>query len=163
MSQIDIVRSIVIEGSPERVFPYVLTVDLPLIFKRTGLIPAISGSEGSRSWDRSGLRRTVRFEDGSSAKEELTLVDAPKAFAYRIQDFTSILGRLVDHIQGDWALSAMSPTNTAIRWRYSLFPKNRAVALVARILIAPMIARMMAKALGILKRNFPQYAGRGKG
>jgi len=34
MKPIDIIRSTLIPGSPEIVFPYVLMVELPLIFKR---------------------------------------------------------------------------------------------------------------------------------
>ena len=69
--------------APERVFDYVMPVELSTVIKRWGPLPGVKGvRDQSGEWDHVGATRTVLLEDGSSAHEELTAVNRPHHFGY---------------------------------------------------------------------------------
>ena len=71
--------------APERVFEYVLPVDLSTVIKRWGPLPGVKGTrDQSGTWDHVGATRTVLLEDGSSGKEELTAYNPPHHFGYTL-------------------------------------------------------------------------------
>jgi hypothetical protein len=106
------------------VFDYVLPIALSHIFKKYKFLPGVIRTDEKEKWIKSGLTRTVFFEDGNTAREELTEVNSPEYFAYKITNFTSPLRFLVNQINGSWKFSSPNSSFTKIVWEYELIPKN---------------------------------------
>ena len=50
-------------------FNYIVPVDLSHVFKRYKRLPAVTNTSIKEEWTKSGLTRTVHFEDGSTHKK----------------------------------------------------------------------------------------------
>ena len=111
-------------------FARTLPVSLPSIFGRwygpIGPVKAIRDQTGD--WSTVGQTRTVVQVGGSSMHEELTVVDAPNVFRYRLSRVTGPLAALVDHIDGEW-LFTPTGTGTTVTWRWTVHPKSTAAGL----------------------------------
>jgi hypothetical protein len=109
--------------SPE-VFDYVLPIELSHIFKKYKFLPGVIRTDEKEKWIKSGLTRTVFFDDGNTASEELLEVSSPEYFAYKITNFTSPLRFLVYQINGNWKFTTPKADFTKIVWEYELIQKN---------------------------------------
>ncbi|MCH9767493.1 MAG: SRPBCC family protein [Actinomycetia bacterium] len=111
-------------------FRRTLAVSLPSIFSRRygpiGPVKAVRDQTGD--WATVGQTRTVVQAGGGSMREELTLVDAPKAFGYRLSGIKGPLAPVVDHIEGAW-LFAPTGSGTNVTWRWTIHPKSAAAGL----------------------------------
>jgi hypothetical protein len=108
----------------EEAFPRVLTVPLPDLFsRRYGPIPRVRGTLGPATWDAVGLTRTVQLADGGRMAEELTVVDPPRRFAYRLTGFTGPMRPLASSIDGEWAFEPAG-TGTRITWSWVVHPAS---------------------------------------
>lgn len=118
-------------ATADHAFATIVPVDLPRIFARVGLLPAVNATrEQSGPWDAAGRTRVVVMGDGSTARERLTADDAPHSFAYRVDGFTGPLARLVDHADGSWCFTPTAADRVHVRWTYSFAPRPRAALLV---------------------------------
>ena len=122
----------------EVAFDTIAPIDLASIFDRWLLIPGVRGvRDQSGPWDAPGRTRTIQLSDGSEAPEQLTAVDRPRSFAYRVGPFPRPLGLLAASAEGDWSFTPSPGGGSEIRWTYRFIaqPGRRAVV---QALIAPM-------------------------
>jgi hypothetical protein len=105
-------------------FDYVLPIELSHIFRKYKYLPGVIRTVEKEKWIKSGLIRTVFFDDGNTATEELLEVSSPEYFAYKITNFTSPLRFLVNQINGNWKFTTPKVDFTKIVWEYELIPKN---------------------------------------
>lgn len=132
-------------------FEYVVPVSLSHIFRRYLFIPGVKKTDEAQPWRMPGLVRTVYFEDGSTAREELLTVVPYDSFTYQITDFKGINKALVSHIQGAWHFSSTEGGGTDISWTYSLFPRNALARIMIRLFVAPALRGFLQRALTIIK------------
>lgn len=131
----------------ERLFDTVVAEDvLPKVLHRWGPIPAVRATrERTGPWDTPGSERTVVLSDGSTARERVLAWERPVRFEYRVERFTSPLGRLVDHATGEWAFASAGPRSSTFRWAYSFHPVNALAMPPLRAFVATAWARYMAQ------------------
>lgn len=130
----------------ESLFDTVVAEDvLPKVLHRWGPIPAVVGTRDlTGPWTTPGSERTVVLDDGSSARERLTLWERPERFEYVVDRFTSPLGRLVDHATGAWDFDDRG-TASSFRWTYSFHPRSFAASLPLQLVVRTAWARYMAQ------------------
>ena len=118
-------QSLVVPVSAEAAFSRTLPAPLPTVFRRWhGPIPPVKEvREQSGPWDAAGQTRTVRLADGASMREELTGVDPPRSFGYRLTKISGPMALLVDYVVGEW-IFAPSAGGTEITWRWDIHPKS---------------------------------------
>jgi len=138
--------------SPERVFEYVLPVDLSTVIKRWGPLPGVKGTrDQSGAWDHVGATRTVLLEDGSSGREELTAYNPPHHFGY-----TLTLGPptsfLASEAAGTWWFFPTEDGGTEIEWAWALAPRPGMGAFI-QFVLTPLWERYADQALGEIARN----------
>lgn len=95
------------------------------------------------SWGAVGQTRTVVTADGGSVHEELTVVEPPHGFGYRLDRITGPMKPLVGRIDGSWAFEPVG-TGVRITWSWAIQPRSRAATL----------------ALPVVARLWPAYAAR---
>jgi hypothetical protein len=138
----------------QRSFAVIAPIDLPLIFRGFGPLPAVTGTrEQTGAWDHVGATRVVELADGSEAGERLVAYDAPGHFAYRVGPFTGPLRRLVDHADGAWWFTAAGDDASDVRWTYVFRPRSRLTAPVVRLAIAPLWRAYARRALALAIRR----------
>jgi hypothetical protein len=116
--------------TPETAFKRTLPIDLTTIFNRRygpiGPIKEVRHQLGE--WATVGQTRTVHQVGGGSIREELTSLDAPRTFGYRLTDIKGPLAPLVDHVEGQWRFD-QAGTGTNVTWQWTVHPKGKLGAL----------------------------------
>lgn len=109
----------------EEAFQRTLPAPLPSLFRRWhGPIPPVREvREQTGAWDSAGQTRTVRLAGGAGMREELTSVDPPRSFGYRLTKINGPMALLVDHVVGEW-IFAPAPGGTEITWRWDIYPRS---------------------------------------
>jgi len=122
---VSVAQSQVVAVSVESAFAITMPVNLPAVFRRWyGPIPPIKEvRDQSGVWSTVGQTRTIALKGGGTMHEELTQVDVPSSFAYRLTKITGALSPLVDHVDGEWRFAA-SGTGTQITWSWVIHPKS---------------------------------------
>jgi hypothetical protein len=122
-------ESRVIPVPAEEAFHRTLPAPLPSLFKRWhGPIPPVKEvREQTGAWDGAGQTRTVRLAGGASMREELTSVDPPRSFGYRLTQIRGPMALLVDHVVGEWIFDPAAG-GTEITWRWDIHPKSALTA-----------------------------------
>jgi Polyketide cyclase / dehydrase and lipid transport len=129
-----VTQSILVEESrvvpipADEAFHRTLPAPLPDIFKRWhGPFPPIREvRDQTGAWDAAGQTRNVRLA-GGSLREELTNVDPPTSFGYRLGDVKGPMALLVDHVVGEWVF-APAPGGTEITWRWDIHARSALTA-----------------------------------
>ncbi len=131
-------ESLVIPVPVEQAFHRTLPAPLPEIFsRRHGVFPPIKEvRDQTGAWDAAGQTRTVVLAGGGSTREELTSVDPPHSFGYRLGNVTGPMALLVDHVLGEWIFTPAAG-GTEVTWRWDIHPKS-ALAALALPLFATM-------------------------
>jgi len=131
----------------DETFATAVDVDLTLIFKGLGPLPAVIGTlDQTGPWDRVGASRKPQLSDGSEAFEQITAYRPPGYFEYEVSGFTNRFSLLIAGARGDWKFTPTPDGGTAIAWTYAFRPlRFRAIAI--RLLIAPVWRRYMQRAL----------------
>lgn len=155
-SQVKITMSI--NSITDTAFGYVVPVKLAHIFKRYKRFPAITKTNESELWNKSGLTRTVYFEDGTTAQESLISVEPSKSFSYKIENFTSSLRKLVKRVEGEWLFTDLGNGQTKIEWTYKLIPKNSLTKIVIKWFVLKDLKLLLTNALTILKQDLENDA-----
>ena len=98
---------------------------LPDLFRRRyGPLPPIKAVTGfTEPWSTVGQTRTIHLADGGTMLEELTMVDRPSCFAYRISDITGAMKPLIGGIEGSWSFEAVG-TGTRVTWAWEVEPAS---------------------------------------
>jgi hypothetical protein len=105
-------------------FDAVLVLPLDRLFdRRYAAIPSIRATDGPPDWGTVGQSRTIRLTGGATMREQLTLVDRPRAFGYRIDQVTGPMKPLADHIDGLWSF-APAGTGTRVTWQWTVYPRS---------------------------------------
>lgn len=125
MQPVRVEQSRAIPVSVEHAYRVTLPIDLSTLFRRWyGPIPPIKGVRGQTGeWATVGQVRTVELTGGGTMREELTHIDPPTSFAYRLSDITGAMGPLVDHVDGVWTFTPAG-TGTEVNWRWTLHPSS---------------------------------------
>lgn len=131
-------ESRVVAATPEDAFHRTLPAPLPAVFNRWyGVFPPVKEVRDQMGgWDAAGQTRTVLLAGGASMREQLTSVDPPRSFGYRLTTMTGPLALLVDHVVGEWIFTPVAG-GAEITWRWDIHPKS---PLAARVL--PLFARL---------------------
>lgn len=118
-------QSRVVPVAAGEAFHRTLPAPLPKLFKRWhGPFPPVKEvREQTGGWDAAGQTRTVRLAGGASMREELTSVDPPRSFGYRLTKISGPMSLLVDHVVGEWIFSPAG-AGTEITWRWAIHPKS---------------------------------------
>lgn len=130
----------------ERLFDVVVAEDvLPRVLRRWGPVPAVVETRDlTGPWDVPGSERTVVLGDGSTARERLLVWERPRLFEYRVDRFTSPLGRLVDHATGRWEFEE-TPGGSSFRWTYAFEPRRRLAIPLLTVFVRAAWARYMSQ------------------
>jgi hypothetical protein len=150
---IKIITTTLINKSINEVFEYVAPINLAHIFKRYKYLPAVINSNEKEKWIKSGLTRTVFFEDGNTALEELLVVNNPEYFAYKVSNFTSVLRYLIIQVNGNWQFSTEENGSTKIVWEYELLPKNKFTSWIITTFLYKDINKLLQNALDIISND----------
>jgi hypothetical protein len=114
----------------EQAFDAVLATPLPELFsRRYAVLPPIRQVRDQDGvWASVGQTRTIVLADGGTMREELTSIDRPGEFRYRITDVTGPMKLLVGGVDGRWAFE---PAGTGVRitWAWVLQPQSPAAGL----------------------------------
>jgi hypothetical protein len=118
-------ESRVIPTAAAEAFHRTLPVALPKLFNRWhGPFPPVKEvREQTGGWDAAGQTRTVRLAGGASMVEELTSVDPPRSFGYRLTKVRGPMALLVDHVLGEWSFTPVTG-GTEVTWRWDIHPKS---------------------------------------
>jgi len=93
-----------VAGPPELVYELFRDMDVTTILTGFGPLPAVrSVTNPTGRWDQPGHERTLRLADGSSLRERMTVVDAPRSFSYELDRITGPLRHLVRVFSGRWS------------------------------------------------------------
>ena len=121
-------RTVPVEAG--RAFDTVLSEPLPRIFsRRFGPLPAIREvRDQAGDWSAPGQSRTIVTTDGGTMREQLTVVERPSHFGYRITDITGPMKALVGSADGEWRFEPASK-GVRITWAWTLHPASPVAAL----------------------------------
>ena len=109
----------------EKAFKTIVPIDLPSIMPGYGPLPAVTGVESQiGDWNGIGQTRTIRLADNSTAREAMTLYEAPHRFGYTVSEWSGALRFLAREAKGEWEFSEISPTQTRIEWNYTFAPRS---------------------------------------
>jgi hypothetical protein len=137
----------------QKSFDYILPISLPHIFKRFKFFPAVTSTSETEKWIKSGLTRTIFFEDGNTAKEELLVVNSPDHFAYKVTDFTSPLKFLIEQINGNWKFTELENNYTKIVWEYELVTKNKFASWIISIFLFKDLQTFCQNSMNIITQD----------
>lgn len=110
-------------------FDGTLPLPLPQLFRHWyGPIPPIKEVLGQTgAWEAVGQTRIVRLVGGGSMTEELTSVDSPRSFGYRLTEVTGPMAPLVRFVEGRWQFTPTA-TGTTVTWRWVIHPRSALAA-----------------------------------
>jgi len=107
-------------------FERLLELDLTALFdRRYAAIPPIKAvRDQDGPWLTPGQTRTIVLADGGTMREELTAVERPSRFTYRITDVTGPMKPLITSLDGAWTFE---PAGTGVRisWTWTVRPAGR--------------------------------------
>lgn len=138
----------VVPGNPADVFDTVIAMPLPELFdRRIGMIPAVTElRDEPETWRAAGQTRTVVLGDGGRLREQLTAVEAPDRFGYRLEVLAGPMRLLAKGVEGEWRF-APAYGGTRVTWSWRLTLANPA-ALGVMPVFAVFWRRYAERALG---------------
>jgi len=148
-----------VRASPETTFDVFAPIDLTSIFRGYGPLPAVTAVEDQTGgWDAPGQTRTIRLSDGSAMREELTTVERPRHFAYRVSDLTGPFRLLVGGLRGAWWFEgeesdSIEGPRTRVRWRYAFEPRAVVTRPLAAFIVKVLWRRNMQRALSLAREH----------
>jgi hypothetical protein len=109
----------------DQAFDTVLATPLEQVFaRRFGPLPPIRGvRDQDGAWGTVGQTRVIELADGGTMTEELTSVERPSGFGYRITDVTGPMKALVASVDGRWSFEAAG-TGVRITWAWTVHPAS---------------------------------------
>lgn len=129
-------------------FETVVPIDVPSIMPGYGPLPAVVGVEAQTGdWDAVGQTRTVRLADETTAREEITLYEAPNRFGYTVSDWSGAMKFLAREARSEWRFSEVSANQTQIEWRYAFRPRSAWLVLPLLFIVQLLWRGAMKQAL----------------
>ncbi len=119
-------------------------------FTGSGPIPGIDRIENLGDTLAVGLERIIHSSDGSTARERMTVVDAPNRQAYDLFDFSGAFRWLVQVGHSEWTLEP-DGDGTVVTWTYT-FEVGHALAWPVVRLLMPFFSRAQSSCLASLAR-----------
>lgn len=108
-----------------KTFEIVVPIDVPSIMPGYGPLPAVVGvEEQTGAWDAIGQTRIVRLADETTAREEITLYEAPNRFDYTVSHWSGVTKFLAREAKSEWRFSEVSAQQTHIEWSYLFRPRS---------------------------------------
>ena len=122
---LDLKESVVMPIPAAEAFHRTLSIPLPELFKRwhVPFPPVKEVREQTGEWGTAGQTRTVALAGGGSFLEELTSVDPPRSFGYRLTDITGPMALLAGHVVGEWTFTP-AEGGTEVTWHWVIHPKS---------------------------------------
>ncbi len=140
-------------------FAVIVPIDVPSIMPGYGPLPAVVGVEAQTgNWDAIGQTRTVRLADGTTAREEITLHDAPHRFAYTVRDWSGMMRFLAREAKSEWRFSEVAAGQTRVEWRYAFTPRGVLAALPLVLIVQGLWRGTMKQALRECVRQAEDYS-----
>ena len=138
----------------EAVFDYVVAEDTPEeVMLGYGPVPGVVGGEIHEGpWDHAGAYRAVHLEGGGTAREEITAIQRPGYFSYRVSDFSIVARHVVAAARGEWWFEPRGDS-TLVRWTYTFEPRS-----LLRAPLAFAFARLLWK--GYMERAMRESKAR---
>jgi hypothetical protein len=152
-----------VQASPREVFDFFREVDVTRILTGRGPLPAVRAvNNPSERWNEVGQERTFELADGSSLRERMTEVVAPKTFAYEIDEITGPLRRLVSTFSGRWSFSSEPADGegeaTLAHWHYVFTPHSRwtrpPTFVIVRALWQPYMGQVLRRTAELAHQEF---------
>jgi hypothetical protein len=110
-----------VQAAFDRLLPHPLT---DLMSRRYALLPPIREvRDQDGRWGEVGQTRTIVLSDGGTMHEELTEVERPHHFSYRLTRITGVLASLVGEVEGQWSF-APAGTGVRVTWSWTLHPRT---------------------------------------
>lgn len=130
-SSVVVAQSRAIPVTVEDAFRRTLAIPLPVICSNWyGPIPPIKDVlEQTGDWDAAGQTRLITMVGGGSLREELTSVDPPRSFGYRLSDIKGPMAALIGSVDGKWSF-APAGTGTGVTWQWTIYPKSAVATLL---------------------------------
>ena len=141
-----------INADRQKVFDYIVPIDLSHIFKKYKYLPGVIKTNEAEKWFKTNLTRTVFFDDGNSSQEHLTTFTNPEYFDYVVSNFTSPLRFLVNSINGSWTFTD-NDSGTEIVWIYDLKPKNTIAAWIIKVFILNDLRIFLKNSINIIRTD----------
>ncbi|HYG27254.1 MAG TPA: SRPBCC family protein [Caulobacteraceae bacterium] len=136
--EVSTTRRAVLPTGLESAFDFIVAEDvLPKILTGYGPLPAIVGtSEVTGPWDEPGSQRIIHMADGGTVREQVTQIERPRHFAYRVWDFSNpLVAALSSGARGEWWFEPHAG-GTHVTWRYTFVARSRLAALPLRLIVA---------------------------
>ena len=144
METISVKVTKMIELDRDRLFDYFIPIELPILLRGYGLLPAVvKVSEQTGAWDIPGHSRMVHLSDGGTIREEVTSCDRPDLFAYKLSKFTGVFSLLVTGANGEWRFKRINSQLTEVSWEYYFDAKGTFTRLILQPIIELLFYRYM--------------------
>ena len=132
----------------KKAFEIIAPIDVPSIMPGYGVLPAVVSVENQTGeWDATGQTRTIRLADNTTAREEMTLYEAPVRFGYTVNNWSGALRFLAREAKGDWHFREIAPDQTQITWNYTFAPRSLWTAWLLLPIVQLMWRGAMKRAL----------------
>ena len=144
MDSISVKVTKMIELDRDRLFDYFIPIELPILLRGYGLLPAVvKVSEQTGAWDVPGSSRMVHLSDSGTIREEVISCDRPNLFSYKLSKFTGMFSLLVAGANGEWRFKQINNQLTEVNWEYSFDAKGRFTRLILQPIIELLFHRYM--------------------
>lgn len=112
-------------ASSTRAFEIIVPIDVTTIMPGYAPLPAVTGVEAQTGdWDAVGQTRVVRLADNTTAREEITLYEAPHRFGYTVSDWSGATRFLAREAKSEWRFSEIAEGQTRVEWSYAFRPRS---------------------------------------
>ena len=146
-----------IAAPADQIFAFtVANENLSKIMIGYGPLPAVKGTKLLVTpFEQIGGRRQVNLSDNSIAFEEITALDPPTHFAYRVWGYTNSMANLALEAHGEWWFEPRG-TDTHITWQYTFTPKSALSKPVLRMIVNVFFRGYMQRGLDQIKAQVEQ-------
>lgn len=124
-AEIPVSATVEFRAPVEAVFDYVVAEGTPReVMLGYGPVPGVVGGEIHEGpWDHPGAYRTVHLKGGGTVREEITAIQRPGYFSYRVSDFSIVARHVVTAARGEWWFEPRGDS-TLVRWTYTFEPRS---------------------------------------
>lgn len=144
--------SIVIARDRPSVVAFVIDSDaLPQWLQKYGPIHGVSHTVIERGpYNFVGARRKIHFDNGDSIIEELTSLNLPDTYTYRVTQFSNFFRFLTDAAHGECAFAEVAG-GTQVTWNYAFTYRNFIARLFFTVFLPLVYRGFMNQCLRLAK------------
>jgi hypothetical protein len=134
----------------EEAWTLVTQADLVEVSQPWGPIPGvIEIRDEEPGFPDDGLARLLVNSDGSTAKEQIVRVDAPRHIRYTLAELTNVFRRFTSGAEANFAFESVDPDTTMVTWSYTWHARNVWVWLPLWLVVRTAYKRYMR---GMIRR-----------